>query len=103
MLSKWFGIMGGLGTTTSFFPQVLKSLRSSSIEEGVSPLMLVIHFCGVSSWVVYGFLQGEPILVVTNSIAAVLVSIIGVRYACLLCHHKPSSTTTTGGGGLEEV
>jgi MtN3 and saliva related transmembrane protein len=103
MLSKWFGIIGGLGTTTSFFPQVLKSLRSSSIE--VSPLMLVIHFCGVSSWVVYGFLRGEPILVVTNSISAVLVGIIGVRYACL-CRHKPPITTTSGGGGgggLEEV
>ena len=102
MLSKWFGIMGGLGTTTSFFPQVLKSLRSSSIEEGVSPLMLIIHFCGVSSWVVYGLLQGEPILVVTNSIAAVLVSIIGVRYACL-CRHKPPTISGGSGSGLEEV
>jgi uncharacterized protein with PQ loop repeat len=102
MLSKWFGIMGGLGTTTSFFPQVLKSLRSSSIE--VSPLMLVIHFCGVSSWVVYGFLRKEPILVVTNSIAAVLVGIIGVRYACL-CRHKPPTISggSGSGGGLEEV
>jgi MtN3 and saliva related transmembrane protein len=79
MLSKWFGVMGGVGTTTSFLPQVLKSLRSSSLE-GISPLMLIIHFCGVSSWMVYGYLRNDPILVATNSIAAVLVGTIGVRY-----------------------
>jgi uncharacterized protein with PQ loop repeat len=81
-LSILFGILGGVGTTFSFLPQVIHVYRKPSPESssGLSPYMLGIHFSGVSSWLLYGILIHDPFVISFNSITLLMVSSIIVKY-----------------------
>ena len=86
-LSILFGMLGGVGTTFSFLPQVIHVYRkplpeTSSINrtQGLSPYMLGIHFGGVSSWLLYGILVHDPFVISFNSITLLMVSAIIVKY-----------------------
>jgi uncharacterized protein with PQ loop repeat len=86
-LSILFGMLGGVGTTFSFLPQVIHVYRkplpeSSSINrtQGLSPYMLGIHFGGVSSWLLYGIVVHDPFVISFNSITLLMVSSIIVKY-----------------------
>jgi len=79
ILKTFFGLSGGIGTTFSFLPQVLHIYQKESIE-GLSPYLLIIHFLGVSSWIAYGVMQKDRIIILFNVIAEILVSAILVKY-----------------------
>ena len=86
-LSILFGMLGGVGTTFSFLPQVIHVYRkpspeSSSINrtQGLSPYRLGIHFGGVSSWLLYGIVVHDPFVISFNSITLLMVSSIIVKY-----------------------
>ena len=74
------GIIAGVGTTFSFFPQVCKVFTDKRSVDGLSPYMLVIHFIGVSCWVTYGILQHDHIIMVFNLITVLLLTSIIIRY-----------------------
>lgn len=79
-LSEYIGIIAGIGTTFSFFPQVWKVYTDSQSVSGLSPYMMMIHFVGGSCWIVYGILQNDYIITGFNSITIVLLSAIIIKY-----------------------
>lgn len=76
MIANLLGFFGGIGTTLSFIPQVstLCMARDASDTEGLCLSMFVIHWFGLTCWVVYGVLIHAYIVCVFNAIAEVLVS-----------------------------
>jgi MtN3 and saliva related transmembrane protein len=91
-ISRGFGWLGASGTTLSFLPQVYKMFRTKDVE-GISPMMMVVHLTGVSSWIVYGILRKDSIVIASNSVAATLVLAILCRYTYLKKTVEPSTPT----------
>ena len=65
------GLVAGGLTTASFVPQVRKIWKTKSAED-VSLLMFVAFCVGVSLWLAYGIIKGEPAIIVTNAVTLVL-------------------------------
>jgi MtN3 and saliva related transmembrane protein len=79
---KWidsFAIIGGLGTTFSFAPQVYKVYKNNDVE-GLSSYMLGIHFSGVTCWLFYGFFIKDVFVLFFNGITLLMLSLIIGKY-----------------------
>lgn len=72
------GIIAGIGTTFSFAPQVIHVFKTNDIK-GLSPYMLFIHTTGISSWIWYGFLRDDLIIVGFNVITLIFLTMIILR------------------------
>jgi MtN3 and saliva related transmembrane protein len=71
------GLIGGTGTTVSFLPQVYKVFKHKKTEN-LSPIMFCIHTTGVLSWIVYGILIGNYIIIMFNAVTFLLcLAILG--------------------------
>ena len=66
----WLGYMAATLTTASFIPQVIKSVRTQSVND-LSLAMLITFNIGVGCWLAYGFLIAAIPLIAAN--AATLV------------------------------
>ena len=60
------GYVAATLTTAAFIPQVIKSLRSQSVDD-LSLAMLVAFNIGVGCWLAYGFLIGAVPLIAANA------------------------------------
>ena len=69
------GLLAGILTTCANIPQVIKTYRMRSGED-LSMRMLLILAAGLAAWVWYGFLRDDLPLILTNSVAFLLVSIL---------------------------
>lgn len=78
-----FGIIAGIGTTFSFAPQVYHVFHSNKTD-GLSPYMILIHFTGLSFWVIYGFFKKDFIIIFFNLITIFFVFLI----TCKLLKNK---------------
>ena len=59
--AQWLGFTAAALTTSSFFPQAFKTLRTNETA-GISLLMYLLFTSGVSAWAVYGFwVQDWPV------------------------------------------
>ena len=59
--AQWLGFTAAALTTSSFFPQALKTLRTNETA-GISLRMYLLFTSGVSAWAVYGFwVQDWPV------------------------------------------
>ncbi|NYT01678.1 MAG: hypothetical protein GKC10_02830 [Methanosarcinales archaeon] len=65
---EWIGALGALLTMFGFLPQVVKILRTRSVED-VSLPMLFQFSLGTFMWLVYGFGLENTILVVSSSVS----------------------------------
>lgn len=65
------GYVAGFFTTAAFLPQVIKAWRTRSTDD-LSFWMLSGFSCGVGLWIVYGFMLGEPPIVLFNAITLFL-------------------------------
>ena len=69
------GLLAGICTTCSFFPQVAKALKSKRTQD-ISKGMYSILSLGLFLWLVYGiFLQDIP-LILTNSVSFSLSAVV---------------------------
>ena len=59
------GYLAATLTTVAFIPQVVKSLRTQSVND-LSLAMLITFNIGVGCWLVYGFLIGAGPLMAAN-------------------------------------
>jgi MtN3 and saliva related transmembrane protein len=87
---NWVGsiaIIGGLGTTFSFAPQVYKVYKQNCTE-GLSPYMIGIHFGGVTCWLVYGILINDYYVVGFNGITMLMVFTIIAKFVQSFCKTK---------------
>ena len=59
------GVVASICTSTCMLPQLIKLVKDKKATD-ISISMLVILFVGVSSWVVYGFLKNDWIIISAN-------------------------------------
>jgi MtN3 and saliva related transmembrane protein len=76
------GLIAATLTTASFIPQVIKSWKDKSAKD--LSLGMVLIFCsGVILWLVYGILNGDAPLILSNTVTLVLsltLVILKIRY-----------------------
>ena len=73
------GLVAATLTTSSFIPQVIKSWREKSAKD-LSLGMFVIFCSGVFLWLVYGILNQDVPVILSNAITLVLVSILKIKH-----------------------
>lgn len=81
-IDLFFGLFAGTCTSISFVPQILTIYKAENAE-AISVKMLIIHFSGVSAWIVYGLLIHDKIMIAFNSLTLGCVCMILGRYVYL--------------------
>ncbi|HET8886356.1 MAG TPA: SemiSWEET transporter [Salinimicrobium sp.] len=74
----WTNILGltaGLCTTVAVVPQLIKAYKTKEAED-VSLKMFLVLLTGLSLWVVYGIIKKDFPIIITNSIAVILNSLM---------------------------
>jgi MtN3 and saliva related transmembrane protein len=77
------GLVAGVLTTTSFIPQLLKIWRTRSADD-ISTGMFVAFCIGVTLWLIYGALNRDIAIIVSNFVTLVLamtVLVLKIRYS----------------------
>ena len=69
------GLVAGVLTTSSFIPQVIQIIRTRDVS-GISVIMYIAFTLGVFLWLIYGMLNAQIALIMTNSITLVLAMTI---------------------------
>ncbi|MBZ0220428.1 MAG: SemiSWEET transporter [Candidatus Methylomirabilis sp.] len=69
------GLLGGTLTTASFFPQVVKTIKTRSTKD-VSFAMFLLLSVGITIWIIYGIKIGSVPVVIANSVSLVFSLII---------------------------
>ena len=76
------GLVAAICTTSSFLPQVIKTLKSKKTED-ISLLMYAILTMGLFLWLVYGFILSDVPLILANGISfslAMSVLILKIKH-----------------------
>ncbi len=71
-LQYFIGIAGGIVSSVTFLPQVLKIWKTRSAKD-LSMMTLFFLTLNVSLWLTYGIILGDYPLIVTNSIVLSMV------------------------------
>ena len=66
------GIIAACLTTGAWLPQVVKTFRTKSAHD-FSWAYLVMFFCGVFLWAIYGFMRQDIAVIGANVVTVVLV------------------------------
>lgn len=69
------GYMAAFGTTISFLPQAIKTIRTRDTS-GISLYMYALFTVGTVLWLMYGFLSGSWPVTIANAVTTVFASII---------------------------
>jgi len=77
MKIMYLGLVAGALTTSSAFPQLIKSYKTGSTED-LSIWFLIVLLSGVTLWILYGFAVSDIPLIVANSVSF-------VPLGCTLC------------------
>jgi len=64
-MSDWLGYAAAILTTSSFLPQVIKTIRSGQTKD-ISLSMYLLFCSGVTLWLVYGFMIHATPVIVAN-------------------------------------
>lgn len=60
---EWIGSLAGILTTVSFFPQVIKTIKSKSAGD-FSTAWIVMMTAGVFFWMIYGYyINSMPVFI----------------------------------------
>jgi len=74
-LTTVIGLMAAFGTTVSFLPQALKTIRTKNTS-GISLSMYALFTAGTLFWLIYGLMSGSLPVTIANAITLVFASII---------------------------
>lgn len=69
------GMVGGIFTTVSFLPQVIRVWKTHSTKD-LSLAMFLLFVAGVSFWLVYGILTHAWPVIIANFVTLILALII---------------------------
>lgn len=69
------GYLAAFGTTASFLPQAIKTIRTKNTS-GISLSMYALFTAGTLFWMIYGIMSGSLPVTVANVITFVFASII---------------------------
>lgn len=67
-VTEWIGILAGICTTVAVVPQIVKAWKTKQVKD-VSIGMFSVLILGIALWVVYGILQSDWPILVTNAIS----------------------------------
>ena len=76
------GLIASICTGTSMLPQLVKIIKDKKADD-ISFLMLAVLAAGLALWVVYGAMQKDHIIVVSNGFSfliALLIIFFSIRY-----------------------
>lgn len=68
MKIMYLGLLAGFLTTSSAFPQLLKSYKTKSTKD-LSLWYLTVILSGVALWIVYGFVISDVPVIVANCVS----------------------------------
>jgi MtN3 and saliva related transmembrane protein len=71
------GLFAAICTTASYFPQLKKCWETNSAGD-LSLKMFLILTLGVTTWIFYGYLQSDLVIIVANSVSLCLL--LGILY-----------------------
>lgn len=74
-MEEFIGIIAGVFTTLAVLPQVVKAIKSKSVED-ISKWMFICLLIGVGSWTVYGIMKEDYPIIITNGISFILNGIM---------------------------
>jgi len=69
------GLLASTLSAFSLLPQLAKLIKERKAE-GISITMLCVLFAGLSSWIYYGFLKEDWIIIISNAVSLLLNSTI---------------------------
>ena len=67
----WIGVCAAVLTSLSYIPQVRKAWPRGSTKD-LSLHMLIVLTTGLSLWIGYGVLKSDWVIIVANSVGAIL-------------------------------
>lgn len=67
-LNTIIGFIAGILTAISMLPQLVKTVKEKKAAH-ISVIMLLVLMIGVSLWIVYGFLNKDWPIIITNIIS----------------------------------
>ena len=79
------GLVAGGITSVAMMPQLIKVIKEKNAED-ISVVMLLVLITGLSLWVLYGILQNELPIILSNSFS-VLVNIT-LLICCMMFKKK---------------
>jgi MtN3 and saliva related transmembrane protein len=71
------GTFAAVCTTVSYFPQLQKCWRTGETGD-LSIVMFLVLSLGVATWVVYGYLRSDPVIVLSNAVSLCLL--VGILF-----------------------
>ncbi len=74
-LTTVIGLLAAFGTTISFVPQALKTIRTKDVS-GISLSMYSLFTAGTLLWFIYGFMSGSLPVTIANGVTLIFASII---------------------------
>jgi len=89
----FLGIVAAVLTTASFLPQVIRSARHRSAAS-FSWLWLVCFGAGVSAWLAYGLVLGDPAIIGANAVTLLAVAALIVLRVMHRTDPAPSHAPT---------
>ena len=69
------GLIAAFLTTTAFFPQLIKTVKTKSTGDLSLP-MYSLMFAGTVSWLVYGLLKGDLPVTLANAVSSLASFVI---------------------------
>ncbi|MFT3934762.1 MAG: SemiSWEET transporter [Chitinophagaceae bacterium] len=73
--TEFIGLLAAFLTTTAFFPQVIKTVRTKSTGDLSLP-MYTMMFAGTVSWLIYGILKNDTPITLANAISSLASFVI---------------------------
>ncbi len=74
-MEQTIGIIAGVFTTIAVLPQVIKAIKTKSVND-ISLWMFICLLIGVGSWTIYGILKDDYPIILTNGISFLLNGIM---------------------------
>ena len=69
------GLIAGICTTAAVIPQIWKAWKTKKVND-VSPGMFFVLITGLALWTVYGVIQNDLPIILTNGVALALNSLM---------------------------
>lgn len=84
------GLLAATLTTTAFFPQVIKTVKSKSTKD-ISLPMYSLMFAGTVSWLIYGLFKNDLPIILANGISSVASFVIFYFKIREVLHNKKAA------------
>jgi MtN3 and saliva related transmembrane protein len=72
---EFIGLLAAFLTTTAFFPQVIKTVKTKSTGDLSLP-MYSLMFAGTVSWLAYGLMKGDLPVTLANAVSSLASFVI---------------------------